>query len=39
MSKERFSAAGAGTSLSTSINFQRNQEHEIRLLLFMDTFH
>ena len=39
MSKERFSAAGAGESLTTSINFRRNQENEIRILLFMDTFH
>lgn len=39
MSKERFNAAWAGKSLTTSINFGRNQENEIRILSFMDTFH
>lgn len=39
MSKERFSAAWVGKSLTTSINFRRNWENEIRILLFMDTFH
>lgn len=38
MSRERFNAAWAGKSLTTSINFGRNQENEIRVLLFMDCF-
>lgn len=39
MSKGRFSALVQAESLTTSINFRRNQENEIRILLLMDTFH